>query len=178
MIRLALIFACLPFASFADTKATTKANEDAEKQTIEACLTHADYPEACIGRAAEDCRALDLGAANPIQQDGWCDGAETEVWEKRLKDSTAVQLGLLKGSAPGGFQNQQKDWERLDQGNFPYDRVARFWPVGYIGLRRHLQLVASRALRVEDTVGLAQECLDADSSFRVPAFCADVKGAP
>ena len=143
---------------------------------LDACLKVGGAPEACIGQGADACRNVELGAPNPIQQGGWCDQAEAEYWKVRRTYATTRLLGLLRGAARADFLAQQARWAELDQTNFPCDRVDRFWPVGYSCTRRNMHIKAIRAIQVKDSLSLAQECLDADSAFRIDSLCADVVG--
>lgn len=179
MIRLALILALLPAAAGAGTADDTWGDAAAIRQTIEGCLKQADRPETCIGQATEICRGLTIGAANPIQQLGWCAGAETIVWQDMMTADIAELTSLLK-QAPtlDDFRAQQAAWEAYAQDGFPYDRAVASFPYGFWGDASRLPLVGIRALQVDDILGIAKECFDPDSDVRLEELCADVKGAP
>ena len=139
---------------------------------IEACLTVSERGGLdCIGRAAQACRELDTWAANPIQQGGWCDAAESDVWRRRLAADVAQLNATLTGQSLADFAAQQASFDALIGNRFPYDRTEFPFPYGYISEGRDLALLASRALETRQILTILQDCEGPDSFMRLGALC-------
>lgn len=175
MIRVALILAFFALAAQADSIKDNRGDTAEINRTIDACLKTQDGSEACIGQATEACRKLEIGAANPIQQLGWCAGAEAQVWQDRMTADFAELTTLLQdGPTLKDFRAQQAAWQAYSQNFFPYDRATATFPYRIWGDASLLPLIAVRALQVRDILLIVQDCFDPNSSIPFEPLCAEI----
>ncbi len=179
MIRLVTVLVLLGTAAHADITDGTWEDSAKIRRTIENCLKQANRPETCIGQATEACRDLDIGAANPIQQKGWCSGAEEIVWQDMMDADIAEMKSLLtQGPTLDDFMAQQAAWETYLGNQFPYDRADATFPYRFWGDASRLPLVAMRALQVDDILGIVKECFNPDSMIPLAPLCKEINTTP